>query len=272
MTARELRNRRRAEERKARKSQLKTDAFEGQPLSRVGPQSHPSSAPPSPDLIAPTSPRSRADVNRANSQHSTGPSSSAGKARSAQNSFKHGLYSKQLILPGEDPAAFDELRASLRLEHQPANTTEEILVDELAQSFWRMRRFRELEVHAWSPELLSGSMDNGMMTLIARSMASAERSFHKSLTALQKLQRSRGFVPQKPVEEQTTAQETGFVPAESSTTATEEPAPAGFVPQKTAAEMEAFEYMGYFPEDIEKYVESIVNSSDHLPDNAEAAA
>ncbi len=117
-----------------------------------------------------------------------------------------------------------------------ANTTEEILVDELAQSFWRMRRFRKLEVHSWSLEHLNASIDNGMMTLVARSLASAERSFHKALTALQKLQehtghqpalpikrsasadlgagresvvrdreKVRGFVPQKPVQEQTTA-------------------------------------------------------------------
>ncbi len=110
-------------------------------------------------MTAQISPRSRADVNRANSQHSTGPASSIGKARSAQNAFKHGLYSKQLILPGEDPAEFDELRATLCGEHQPANTTEEILVDELAQNFWRMRRFRELEARAWTPENLNSSID-----------------------------------------------------------------------------------------------------------------
>ena len=85
-------------------------------------------------MTAQTSPRSRADVNRANSQHSTGPTSARGKARSAQNSFKYGLYSQELIIQGEDPAEFDHLRATLRDEHQPANTTEEILVDELAQS------------------------------------------------------------------------------------------------------------------------------------------
>ncbi len=33
----------------------------------------------------------------------------------------------------------------------------------------------------------------------------------------------------------------------------------GFVPQKTAAELEAFEYFGYFPEDAEKYVESLLD-------------
>ncbi len=254
-------------------------------------------------MPAQTSPCSRADVNRANSQHSTGPTSAAGKASSSRNSFKHGLYSDQLVVPGEDPAEFDELRASLRREHQPANTTEEILVDELAQSFWRMRRFRKLEVHAWSPEHLNASIDNGMMTLVARSLASAERSFHKALTALQKLQehtghqpalpikrsasadlgagresvvrdreKVRGFVPQKPVQEQTTAKEPGFVPAESSRQTAEQPTAAGFVPQKTAAELEAFEYMGCFPEDIEKYVESLVYAGEDLPDTAENAS
>ena len=153
-------------------------------------------------MTAQTSPRSRAEINRANSQHSTGPTSARGKARSSQNSFKHGLYSQDLIIQGEDPAEFDHLRSTLRDEHQPANTTEEILVDELAQHFWRMRRFRELEARAWTPENLDSWMENGMLALINRSMASAERSFHKSLAALAKLQRSRGFVPQKTVQNQ----------------------------------------------------------------------
>ena len=188
-------------------------------------------------MTAKTSPRSRADVNRANSQHSTGPTTSIGKARSAQNSFKHGLYSQELIIQGEDPAEFDHLRATLRDEHQPANTTEEILVDELAQHFWRMRRFRELEARAWTPENLDSWMENGMLALINRCMASAERSFHKSLTTLQMLQRIRGFVP-----------------------------------QKTAAELEAFEYMGYFPEDHDEYVESIVDSRIHSRHENETGA
>ncbi len=150
----------------------------------------------------------RSQINRANAQHSTGPKSSLGKLRSSQNSFQHGLYSKQLILPNEDPAEFDHLRATLRNEHQPANTTEEILVDELAQHFWRMRRFRELEARAFQPENLDDWCNNGLMTLIQRSMASAERGFHKSLTSLEKLQKARGFVPSH-------LGETGFVPSNS---------------------------------------------------------
>ena len=103
-------------------------------------------------MTAQTSPRSRAEVNRANSQHSTGPTSSIGRARSAQNSFKHGLYSQDLIIQGEDPEKFDELRADLRREHQPANTTEEILVDETCTA---------LLAHAPFPGIRSPRLDTG---------------------------------------------------------------------------------------------------------------
>ena len=118
-----------------------------------------------------------------------------------------------------------------------------------------MRRFREFETRAFQPENLDDWSTNGLMTLIQRSMASAERSFHKAPAALAKLQRSRGFVPQKPVEGQATA--------------AKQPTPAGFVPQKTAAELAAFEYFGYFPEDHDEYVEAIVNSRLHARHNTE---
>ncbi len=66
----------------------------------------------------------RAEINRENAQKSTGPKTEEGKAKSSQNRFKHGVYSKQVVAPGEDPAELDELRGKLRDEHQPANTTE----------------------------------------------------------------------------------------------------------------------------------------------------
>ncbi len=119
----------------------------------------------------------------------------------------------------------------------------------------------------FEPENLDDWNNNGLMTLIQRSLSSAERSFHELLTALQKHQRTRGFVPHKLAEEQTTTKESGFVPAKSLGDAAETPTPAGFVPQKTAAELEAFEYMGYFPEDAGKYVESVLDSGDYLPDS-----
>ncbi len=255
-------------------------------------------------MNAQSTPLTRADVNRANAAHSTSPKSVAGRARSSRNAFKHGLYSKDLIILGEDPAEFDQLRATLRAEHQPANTTEEILVDELAQSFWRMRRFRHLEAGAWDTDTVNKWIDTGLMTLVQRAANSAERSFHKTLSTLAKLQKERGFVPQKTaqeqpavIEEQSVAQEPGFVPTKCDATTQlefENPAPkpectasatrqAGFVPEKiasnagtvperTAAELELFKYFGYFPEDADKYVESLLEEAGYLPSDTKTAA
>lgn len=135
-------------------------------------------------------------ANQANSKLSTGPASAQGKARSSRNSFKHGLYSKQLVLPDEDPAELDQLRASLRAEHQPINTTEEILVNDLAENFWRLRRMRERETFAMQPENIATWVELGLLAVVQRTMASAERGFHKSLNDLRRLQKDRGFVPQ----------------------------------------------------------------------------
>jgi len=216
MTSRQLRNQRRAAARKSRK------------LERSG-RACPASAEPTPQAVAPETigdeiigaEPTRAEINRANSLHSRGPRSPEGKAKSSQNSFKHGLYSKQLVLPNEDPAELDDLRASLRAQHQPANTTEEILVNELAENFWRIRRMRQLEARTLNPENLENLAT--LLPAIHRAMASAERAFHKSLAALRSLQQDRGFVPQIGFVSQNSANpQTGFV---SQNTTHPDPAP-----------------------------------------------
>jgi hypothetical protein len=177
----------------------------------------------------------RAEINRANAQLSTGPRSPEGKANSSQNSFKHGLYSTQLVLPGENPAELDALRADLRAEHQPFNETEAILVNEMAEQFWRLRRTRSLEIEALSShEKLESWFATGFLALIQRTMASAERGFHKALTSLRQLQKVRGFVPLKSAEP--VAEEIGFVSQNEPTAENEHEAAledndSGFVPE-----------------------------------------
>ena len=204
MTARQQR---RQEERKARKAALKSQT------TTEGSTTTTAAAPAAPSSINPT----RAAINRANAQLSTGPRTAEGKTTSSQNAFKHGLYSKQLILPGEDPAELDALRADLRREHQPATTTEDILVNELAEHYWRLRRMRKLEARAMG----AGSFDElqkglAILPIIQRTMASAERGFHKALKTLTDLQRQRGFVPQIAAQSESTevlaAPQAAFVP------------------------------------------------------------
>ncbi|MDQ2775422.1 MAG: hypothetical protein M3Y57_10980 [Acidobacteriota bacterium] len=163
-------------------------------------------------------PTSRTEINRENSQHSSGPRTPAGKAASSRNSFKHGLYSKALVYPGENPAELDALKADLRAEHQPANTTEEILVNELAEQFWRIRRWREYECRFLSVENSDGGLAavTKILPVLQRFMSAAERGFHKSLATLRQLQKDRGFVPHScestAAARETTATAPGFVP------------------------------------------------------------
>ncbi len=41
----------------------------------------------------------RTEINRANSQHSTGPKTQAGKARTSLNALRHGLTSQLMVMP-----------------------------------------------------------------------------------------------------------------------------------------------------------------------------
>ncbi len=134
----------------------------------------------------------RALINKQNAQHSTGPRTKAGKLASSRNSFKHGLYSKKLVIQGEDPADLDALRDDLRREHQPADTTEEILVNELAENYWRLRRMRRYETRVMASETAEEfAQKMALLPLIQRTMASAERAFHKALTTLRQIQKER---------------------------------------------------------------------------------
>src|ERR1700728_2770708 len=88
---------------------------------------------------------SRAAINRANSRHSTGPRTSAGKQRSSINALRHGLTAACAVLPSEDQAAYDaHCRASLD-EHHPATPSETQLVQELVDTAWRLNRIPLLE-------------------------------------------------------------------------------------------------------------------------------
>ena len=87
-----------------------------------------------------------------------------------------------------------------------------MLVNDLAENFWRLRRMREFETRAMFPENIFKWHESGLLAVVQRTMGSAERGFHKTLAALRRLQKDRGFVPQP---SEAAEQEIGFVPKES---------------------------------------------------------
>lgn len=205
MTSRELRTRRRAAERRARKEASRSLApatpslcladlahsdDEGviglaQPLGFVFHND---------ETIALTP---RALANRRNAQNSSGPRTHMGKLASSRNSTKHGLAGGVLLIPGEDPAALAALQTALLDEYQPANSTEHILVEEMAQSHWLTQRALRLQNECFSSE----GVDAKRLTLFLRYQATHQRAFHRALKTLLALQKSRrktavGFVSQ----------------------------------------------------------------------------
>ena len=87
----------------------------------------------------------RAAVNRQNARKSTGPRTRSGKARSSQNALRHGLTAERVVLPGEDPVAFEAFRSDLVDHFQPADPVSEHLVEHVVACIWRLRRVPEIE-------------------------------------------------------------------------------------------------------------------------------
>ena len=80
----------------------------------------------------------QARANRQNALKSTGPKTPEGKDAVRLNALKHGLLSQEILLPGEDEGALRELGERLRAELQPVGELENLLVDRIIASYWRL--------------------------------------------------------------------------------------------------------------------------------------
>src|ERR1017187_4463656 len=131
-------------------------------------------------------------ANRLNAARSAGPRTVAGKEKTKFNALRHGLTSTQFVLWSEDKEDFEELRRQFHEEHKPLGKTEEALVDEIAQCWWRLQRARFHE---------SGALNNTVVITedffgrylgpILRYMVTAERGWHRALTQLRTVQNAR---------------------------------------------------------------------------------
>lgn len=140
-------------------------------------------------------------VNRANSQHSTGPRTEAGKKRSSLNALTHGLTSRTALLPWEDLAAYQDHHREFRDEYQPETPTETQLVRELADTSWRLNRIPLLEsdllARAANPpsEEAAIAFDivdaHQAIATLGKHSHRLSRQFHKALDQLRLIQADR---------------------------------------------------------------------------------
>jgi hypothetical protein len=84
-------------------------------------------------------------ANQANAQFSTGPKTDAGKAKSSLNAVATGLTGRTVLLPSDDAKAYSDHIANYFVRFDPRTPEEEEVVQELAQTKWRLLRIPQLE-------------------------------------------------------------------------------------------------------------------------------
>lgn len=146
---------------------------------------------------------------RINGAKSRGPKTEAGRARSSQNALKHGLTSRNLVLPSEDPAEYDDLLRSYLDQFQPAGPVERDLVHEMVSAKWRLDRIALIETELFNAAIgreednsddpltpvqaLTGGFErlcnHPELTVLHRMESRLTRSYSRALRNLLQLQR-----------------------------------------------------------------------------------
>src|SRR6266852_8402005 len=88
----------------------------------------------------------KSDTARANGAKSKGPKSAATRAKSSLNATSHGFTAHNtVLLQCEDPELFQKIRAEYLATYKPATPEEEVLVDEMIVTRWRIQRLWTIE-------------------------------------------------------------------------------------------------------------------------------
>lgn len=144
-------------------------------------------------------------ANRRNARLSTGPRTGEGKAIVAGNATRHGLLSAKALVEGEDEALLVEFGKRMRAELRPVGELEELLVDRIVSSSWRLRRLLAVEAGVFEEELqplFSESPTVGLAFIrdgnqgdsfskLSRYEAGVDRGLYRALHELQRLQAER---------------------------------------------------------------------------------
>ncbi len=149
------RKERRAAAHAARKAERKAGSFATANTPAPAPEdpgnhenedvTQPAAAADAPGTPKPPLSEARLEANRKSAQASTGPKTTAGKAKVAQNAVKTALTGRTVLLPFDDVDAYQQLLDDYVEEFQPVGVIERGLVQSLVDTCWRLERIPGLE-------------------------------------------------------------------------------------------------------------------------------
>jgi hypothetical protein len=139
-------------------------------------------------------------ANRANALKG-GVKTEAGKAVSRLNAVSHGIFSNEVILPGEDSSLLESLRDKFMEQFAPAGEMETILVERIISSTWRLKRVMRSEARLSLKYFLkddatgepNGGIDYRYNTWqnVAKYENGIERQIYRALNELERIQQRR---------------------------------------------------------------------------------
>jgi len=136
----------------------------------------------------------------------TGPTSAAGRAKSAQNALKHGACARTLILPTDSAEGWDILYSRWLEEYQPREASLEAdFVLRTAQAEWDRLRCKRayddfLKTTNGEPLFMCKPEQIKMHDLMLRYKNTAERSFHREYRALEAHYKSHKLATAEPLD------------------------------------------------------------------------
>jgi hypothetical protein len=163
----------------------------------------------------------RAIINRANSQHSTGPRTEAGKQRSSLNALRHGLTGHVIVMPSEDHIAYAAHTQRFFADLDPKGALEQQLVQSIADTSWRLNRVAALEtnlltlgmtdqseaINTAQPEVHAALATAAALRDQARALSNLSmhehrlsRQFERALNQLREIQSERREAEEKQIE------------------------------------------------------------------------
>ena len=135
----------------------------------------------------PTSPE-RLAANAANAQHSTGPRTPEGRARSSQNARTHGLTARDVIVEPHEREEFEQFLNRYQTDVAPQDAVQLSVFDDLVAAAWDLRRIRRMQVRACSDTTRTAEQLEKELDRLVRYKTCIERTFHRSLKELKALQ------------------------------------------------------------------------------------
>jgi 23S rRNA G2069 N7-methylase RlmK/C1962 C5-methylase RlmI len=139
-------------------------------------------------------------ANRINARKG-GVKTAAGKKAVRLNAVSYGIFSNEVLLPGEDAKLLSKLRENLITEFDPQGEMETIIVERIISSTWRLKRMLRSETMLSSYYLLENDDPKvkgigidyryDPWQLLYRLETTIENQIYKSINALERLQRAR---------------------------------------------------------------------------------